>query len=158
MSTTKTPEELLELCIWDLKEACRLLAARVPRFAHTARNAALGKLLEQVSDAAEIRAKALEPHAPSSGPANIWMTGVLDDGERDTRSIEPGPLLDTALIGAVRKGLKAEIASIDTALALARVRKQSGPESALESNLDTARAHDRDLAKLLAEITAAAGK
>ena len=53
-------------------------------------------------------------------PENLWLNGILNDGERDTRPTQPGRLLDIALIGAIRKAKAAEIMPSETVIALAR--------------------------------------
>jgi len=39
----------------------------------------------------------------ATGPDCLWAGGILGDAKRDTGSMQPGPLLDAALIGAIRK-------------------------------------------------------
>ena len=53
------------------------------------------------------------------GDGNIWLRAILDDAARDIASTAAGPLRDTALVGAFRKGKQAERVSYETALALA---------------------------------------
>ncbi|MEH3101689.1 hypothetical protein [Sphingomonas adhaesiva] len=47
-------------------------------------------------------------HAARHRDANIWLAVILDDSERDSETIVAGALRDTALIGALRKGKRAE--------------------------------------------------
>ena len=44
------------------------------------------------------------------------MAGIADDARRDTKSVEKGPLLDAAIVGAIRKAKAAQIVSYDTAI------------------------------------------
>ncbi len=82
------------------------------------------------------------------GPPNLWMAGILDDAERDTRSIAAGPFPDVALIGAIRKAKAAEIVSYETAVATAEtlgsatakicdaiLREESDADAALHERL-----------------------
>jgi ferritin-like metal-binding protein YciE len=56
----------------------------------------------------------------ASGPKRIWARGILEDAQRDIKSVTPGLLLDAALAGAVRKLEQSEVASYETALGVAR--------------------------------------
>jgi hypothetical protein len=87
-----------------------------------------------------------------AGDPNLWMAGIIDDAERDTRSIEPGALLDTALIGAVRKAVAADAVSLETALALANAQAMRTVAEQLEAMRDRAGATDRALCGLLLEV------
>ncbi len=53
----------------------------------------------------------------AAGPDSPWASGIPGDAKRDTESVEPGPLLDAALIGAARK---LEVVSCETAIGVAR--------------------------------------
>ena len=87
-----------------------------------------------------------------SGPENLWMAGVMDDARRDTETVEPGPLLDTALIGAIRKGLAADYVSLETGIAVARSLGRTDDADMLEAMHRRCAGHDRELARLLQEI------
>ena len=56
----------------------------------------------------------------AEGPDSLWASGILGDAKRDTESVEPGPLLDAALTGAVRKLEGSEVVSYETAIGVAR--------------------------------------
>lgn len=56
----------------------------------------------------------------AEGPDSLWASGILGDAKRDTESVEPDPLLDAALIGAVCKLEGAEVVSYETAIGMAR--------------------------------------
>ncbi len=90
-----------------------------------------------------------------SGPENLWMTGMLHDARRDTETVEPGSLLDVALIGAWRKIEEAEAASYETAVAVARALGRSGDAEALAASLAEERGQDVRLLALLAPSVAA---
>jgi hypothetical protein len=49
------------------------------------------------------------------------MHAVIDDAERDSRTVEKGTLLDIALVGAIRKGAQAARVSYATGVALAEL-------------------------------------
>lgn len=120
MSKTGTREELFTACIQDLHAGERLLIERLPGVVEHVRDAKLRELLEKQVDQSESQAERLRAAGEDvDGPPNLWMAGILDDAERDTRSIVAGPLLDVALIGAIRKAKASEIVSYETAVATA---------------------------------------
>lgn len=146
MPDTSTPRELLQLCLWDIAEGCRMLADRLPGIARHVRDPGLrASLEEEVAGSARRSTRLLAPADRASGPDNLWMAGILDDAERDTRSIAPGPLLDVAAIGAIRKALHSEIASLHTARAMGEACGRSDALEAVRSNLAVATARDHDL-------------
>lgn len=119
MSDTSSPEDLLQLCLWDLVAAGRLVASRLPVLLDHVDDLVLCREFDQVVAEFDMRADRLSTLAiREEGPCNLWMAGMLDDAERDTRTIDRGRKLDIAMIGAVRKMLHAEAASIETAMAL----------------------------------------
>lgn len=111
---------LLHTAIQDLHAGKRDAARRLPTLARQASDPALATLLYDEAERAQRQAARLAAAGGDmQGSKNLWMQGILDDAERDTRQTEPGPLLDIALIGAVRKAKAAEIVSSETAIALA---------------------------------------
>lgn len=117
MTRIASTDSLLHAAIQDLHAGASDQARRLP--AHAAQDAELRALLSTERRRAADRARRLEGTGLNpSGPANLWMTGVLDDAERDADATEPGRLLDIALAGAIRKGKAAEVVACDTALAL----------------------------------------
>jgi ferritin-like metal-binding protein YciE len=116
---TISSAELLELCLWDIHAGCRDSAERLPQIVIYATDARLRTKLGACIYGANSRAQNISNVAKSpGGPENLWMAGILNDAQRDTRSIKEGQLLDIALIGAIRKALASEQASTKTALAL----------------------------------------
>ncbi len=83
----------------------------------------------------------------ASGPKCIWAGGILEDAQRDIKSVTPGPLLDAALAGAVRKLEQSEVVSYETALGVARamglieaarlLEQTHGEEQAMDARLRT---------------------
>lgn len=120
MGRTASRAALLHVALQDLHAAKRAQAERLPALAGAARDPALKALLLAEAERARAQAERLaEAGGDMSGPDCLWMSGVLDDADRDARSHKPGALLDIALTGAVRKAKAAEIVSSETALALA---------------------------------------
>lgn len=156
MPDTTTPHELLQLCLWDIAEGCRMLADRLPGVARYVRDEGLRTSLDTAGSGATDRAKRLAEFIETAeGPANLWMAGILDDAERDPTSIASGPLLDVAVIGAVRKALHAEIASLHTARAMGEACGRVDVVGAVDCSLADAVARDAELHTLLARLAGA---
>jgi hypothetical protein len=116
MTRISSGASLFHAAVQDLHAGFTDQAKRLPLDGHDPQ---LVKILRDEREAAIRRATDLiDLGLNPDGPVNLWMKGVLDDAERDTRSTEPGALLDIALAGAIRKGKVAEVAACDTALAL----------------------------------------
>ena len=152
MSKTASKEELLQACVQDLHAARLVAAERLPCLVGEA-GPDLAKLLEPLAETYAEEARQFEGTDISlEGPENIWMAGVMDDAERDTQSIVRGPLLDTALIGAVRKGVAADSVSLETAVAVARSLLREDIAQMAERMREHAGDHDARLRALLQEI------
>ncbi len=154
MTRTASRAALLHIALQDLHAGKRAQAERLPAIADAARDPALRALLEAEAARAGSQAERLAAGGDMGGPDNLWIAGILDDAERDARSHQPGPLLDIALVGAVRKAKAAEIVSGETALALARVEAQAAIAAAVAANRDEEIAADRALKERLAALTA----
>lgn len=152
MSLTASRAALLHVALQDLRAGKQLLIERLSPLADAAADPGLRDVIERDRSNAHRHAARLDEIADLGGaPANLWMSGILDDADRDAGSHQPGAILDTALIGALRKAKTAEIVSIETAMALA------GSESpvmlpALSANHAEDRAIEARLARLLATI------
>lgn len=154
MTRIASAASLLHTAVQDLYAGKGDAAARLPRLADAARDAELVALLgAEAARAAAQTARLAGVGGDLSGPANLWMRGILDDAERDARTTEPGRLLDIALIGAVRKAKAAEIVSSETAMALARETEQPALADAVAANRAEEIATDRALKKRLKAIT-----
>ncbi len=144
MALTKTAKELLIVALQDLHDAEDAWTERGPKLVPAA-GKALASFLKADIERSAAQSAALVTLLSSlggdeKGDPNIWLRAILDDAERDSESIEPGPLLDTALIGAFRKGKQAERVSYETALALA---SQLGFEEQADK-ISTCRNQERD--------------
>lgn len=149
---TKTQDELLQACIQDLYAARQVAVERTPRVVGEA-GADLAKLLNDLIETYRDEAEQFEGTDISlDGPENIWMAGVMDDAERDTRSIVEGPLLDTALIGAIRKGVAADSVSLETAIAVAHSTGRDDIAELTQRMRERSGDHDARLSALLQEI------
>ncbi|MDK2766344.1 DUF892 family protein [Sphingomonas sp.] len=128
MADTDTPRALLIVALQDLYDA---ELAWIERSAELQRNASyrIGTYLAEEARAAQAQAGRLTSAITAldgevEGPPNIWLRAILDDAARDADTIAPGPLRDTALVGAFRKGKQAERVSYETAIGLARRMNQ----------------------------------
>ncbi len=153
MSLTKTPTELLVVALQDLHDAELAWTDRGAAFVGKA-GAEFARFLEaDLARSAEqsegLTALLGSMDAPVAGDPNIWLRAILDDAERDSRSITPGPLLDTALIGAFRKGKQAERVSYETAAMLAARLDLREIEDKLARFIDHEATADRELRALL---------
>ena len=149
---TKTQDELLQACIQDLYAARQVAVERTPCVIGQA-GADLAKLLTDLVETYSDEASQFEGTDISlDGPENLWMAGVMDDAERDTRSIVCGPLLDTALIGAIRKGVAADSVSLETAVAVANSLGRDDIAALTRRMRERSGDHDARLGALLQEI------
>ena len=154
MSKTTTVTGLLAVCIQDLHAGCVAAAEGLPGVAQAACDEGLKVAMAEVIASAARRAETLRVLGfDLDGPKNLWMAGILDDAERDTRSIAAAPLLDIAMIGAVRKALAAERVSIDTAVAVAAKVGRTDTADALASNAADIDALDEVLRIALARLS-----
>lgn len=153
MSKTQTPKELLVVALQDLHDA---------EFAWNERGAALSDaagtqlsaflktdLTRSVAQRMGLETLLGPLKAEVEGDPNIWLRAILDDAERDSRSIIAGPLRDTALIGAFRKGKQAERVSYETAVLLAGRLGMKDVEVRLTAFRGQEEQADRELESLL---------
>lgn len=153
MSLIASAASLLHAAVQDLHAGKRDAAGRLPGIAAQASDPALVAILNAEARRAAGQADRLEQCGlDTARPKNLWMAGILDDAERDGRSTEPGRLLDIALVGAIRKGMAAQIVSSETALALAAETRDEVLAAAVGLNIDEEIATDRALKERLAGL------
>lgn len=158
MAEVDTREALLINALQDLHDAEGVMAERLPKIAdQTSDEAARALFDEDAVQSAEQQRKIAtlleRREAKVEGASNIWLRAILDDADRDTETVEKGPLLDIALIGAIRKGKQAERVSYETAIALASSLGNSDAPT-LEAIRDEEAATDAALADMLPRLTA----
>jgi ferritin-like metal-binding protein YciE len=155
MSETNTRDALLTTAIQDLRAASALLVERLPPIIRHVEDGDLRRLLDKaVEKASSDCTRLVESGRGEGGEPNLWMKGVLDDADRDASTIAAGPLRDTALIGAIRKGKAAAIVSYETAIALA---EDDDLTAVLKNLRESDIADDHALRQWLEAITAAVG-
>lgn len=154
-----TARDLLVLAIQDLHDGERAWQERIAElrshiadedlasFAGRQAELSAGQAarLEKIADDLKVAAQAAE---------NIWLRAILDDARRDTEMIERGPLLDTALIGAMRKGIESERVSYETAIHVAVAIGMAEAAALLEQTHGEELAADARLAALIQRIAA----
>ena len=155
--TTTTAPDLLDSALQDIRAGADLLIAHLPAIRDAVSDQRLRDAFERlIADVAERRGRLEDTGRAGGGPPNLWMQGVVDDAERDSDTVAPGPLLDTALIGAIRKGLVADVAAYDTAIALAEATDEAALAVSLSRLRDGASANDATLLALLEKMPAVA--
>jgi ferritin-like metal-binding protein YciE len=155
MTRTASHAALLRIALQDLHAGKVLLERRLPGLRDAASTPALGEeivrlIAEAGTQAARLAALGLDTDAPK----NLWMTGILDDADRDADSHQSGPILDIALVGAVRKAMAAQIVSSETASALAEQAGLADVAAATNANHGEETAADARLRALLMALTA----
>ena len=155
MTTTHTTEQLFIVALQDLADAELAWGERGAKLRDGSgeRVAAFldGDLARSAAQRERIIGLIEGLGATVAGDANIWLRAIIDDAERDIATTASGPLRDTALIGAFRKGKQAERASYETAIALAaRIGNADAAETLCQSR-DEEAAADEALAGLLGE-------
>ena len=148
---------LFAACLSDLARGERLLAERLPAIAGSVRNdrlaAEFDRLVNEAGRHRAVLAGVADEHGVSlDGPPNLWMAAILDDAARDVEDEAPGPPLDTALVGALRKGLASQLVSYDTAVAVADVLGLEAARAPLADVAWDKRQADARLAALLGEV------
>jgi ferritin-like metal-binding protein YciE len=124
MAEVEDVRALLVMAVQDLGDAEAAMVERLAAVRVNARDAELQDIIaadETLSaDQQQVLAAiARELGAEPKGTRNIWLRAVLDDADNDAKTIAPGPLLDVALAGALRKGKQSERVSYETAVRLA---------------------------------------
>ena len=147
-------DDLLVECLHDLKGAEAQAGSRLPKISALAIDPVLRRTVFEVGLYARGTCSMLDGWAnelssEKSSSHNLWMKGILDDAERDTVMIDPGSLLDIAMIGAVRKSLAASIVSYETAIAVAHRCNQHAIAGGLSAIMNDKQKHDRKLRDLL---------
>lgn len=156
MHKTDDAESLLTAALQDMLTGERLLAEHLPAIAAGASGVPVCEALNREVERARRQAAGLiEDARAEGGPPNLWMQGIVDDARRDTETIGAGPLLDAALVGAVRKALAAKHVSYETAVALAERLEETALAARLRRCRDEEAASDHRLAAILSECAEA---
>jgi ferritin-like metal-binding protein YciE len=153
MTSIASTASLLQAAVQDLHAGKADAATRLLSLAGHATDPELAELLgREAGRAGEQAQRIAGTGVDGEGPHNLWMAGILDDAERDTRQTQPGRLLDIALIGAVRKAKAAEIVSSETAIALAEALADEPLAAVVRANHGEEIATDRALKAMLERL------
>ena len=130
--TTSDMDELLVVALQDLREGRLVIMHRLPDVAKAVRDEAVRGAFDQlIARSGDEEAQFASMLSDPRGEPNLWAGGILDDACRDASSDAAGPVRDVALIGAIRKFLASDIASLETAIVLSR-RGNGNDVAALE--------------------------
>lgn len=155
MSLTGTRAALLQIALQDLRGGKALLVDRLLPLADAATDVVLREVIERDRANARRHLARLDTLADlDHSSANHWMASILDHALQDVQEHQPGAVLDTALIGALRKARAAEIVALETALSLA-VSEAPAMLAPLGANHAEDRAVEARLTKLFATVCGA---
>ena len=155
MATTASAAALLHVALQDIHAGKVDQAKRLVAIASRCGDDRLRDLLRAEAGRTGAQAERIAAAGVEvTGPANLWMGGILDDAERDTRETQPGRLLDIALVGAIRKAKAAEIVSTETAIALAQALDDAALLAVATANRGEEIETDRQLKDRLADLAA----
>lgn len=123
MAQVTSLHALLITCLQDLRKGEDETLSRFPAVVGAITDPTTRLVVQQRLSHARERANLLDDlgrtlDVDPMGDENIWMSGMLTDAEGDMETEELGPLLDLALIGAVRKMVNASLVSYETAVAV----------------------------------------
>lgn len=160
MGKTDSALQLLVVALQDLHDAEAAWTERGPELAADAGPEVaqfLGAEVDRAGAQAERIVHLLTALGePVKGDPNIWLRAILDDAARDIGSTAAGPLRDTALIGAFRKGKQAERVSYETAIALAAQLHRTEDSALLTTSRNEEAAADEELHRMLGATVARA--
>lgn len=161
MPHVKDMRSLLVACVQDLYAAEQEAVDRYPPLIDAAAGPDLKSALEAHRAQSREHAQRMQAVAKllgesAKGPECLWAKGILDDAKRDTKTVTPGPLLDVALVGGLRRLEQAEIVAYETAIGVARATGLADAERLLVQTHADERAMDARLVGLLERALAGA--
>ncbi len=157
MAEVESGTSLLLMALSDLFDGEAAMAGRLPTVRGHARDAELIAIIanDQTNSDRQRHELAAITHSlgqAPGGPPNIWLRAILDDADSDAETIAPGPLLDIALTGALRKGKQSERVSYETAIGLAEALGLDDAAQSLRTIRDEEAATDDALAAVLEKL------
>ena len=108
MPHVKDVRSLLVACVQDLYAAEQEAVDRYPPLIDAATGPDLKSALEAHRAQSREHAQRMQAVAEllgesAEGRECLWAKGILDDAKGDTKTVAPGPLLDVALVGGLRR-------------------------------------------------------
>jgi ferritin-like metal-binding protein YciE len=157
MAEVEDPTALLVMALRDLYDGENALAGWLPSVRDNIADRALAAIVEEDHARSERQRSELGAILGAlgempGGPPNIWLRAILDDARNDIAKVAPGPLLDIALTGALRKGKQSERVSYETAIGLAALLGHAHAERTLRAIRDEEAAADAALADVLERL------
>ena len=116
----RLPSRHFIVALQDLRTGKQTQITRLPKLAKHCSDPQLRAALETQVVLVTTQAARIAAAINVTGPENLWISGILNDTERDMRQPQFGRLFAIALIGAIRKAKAAEIVSSETVIGLAR--------------------------------------
>jgi ferritin-like metal-binding protein YciE len=141
----------------DLYSAEKQLVATLPKVANAASTPELKEAVENHLDVTKNHVDRLEKifddlgESPS-GHKCVAMEGLLKEGAEFMETVEKGPVLDAALIGAAQKVEHYEISGYGTSRTFAQLLGHKEHAEILQNTLDEEGATDKELTKLAEEL------
>jgi ferritin-like metal-binding protein YciE len=157
--TATAARDLLILAMQDLHDGEIAWQERIASLKARLSDAALIAFADEQGERSAGQADRLQQVAdklgvPPRAEKNIWLRAILDDARRDTEMIAGGPLLDTALIGAMRKAVQSERVSYETAIHVAAALGMAEIAALLDQSHTEELAADAKLLTLLQRLAA----
>lgn len=161
-ASKKQSPDLRQILITELQEihsAEKQLARIIPRLMKAAENETLQEAIEErMGEGEQVLADvdaALEALDSTPGrKKNVAAEGLVNDMKEHVQQLQPGPALDTVLIGALQKTEHYCMAAWGTVKALGEAFGQQDLVGAMERALEEGRAYDERLTELAeSEIT-----
>lgn len=137
----KSLDDLLVLELKDLYSAEKQIIKALPKIIKNVTNANLKQgltnhLTETEGQVARLDEIALKLEVKLSGHTCKAMKGLLEEGDEVMGDVEPGPVLDAAIIGACQRVEHYEMAAYGTARAYAEQLGNKEIASLLQATLD----------------------
>lgn len=149
----KSMDDLLLLELKDIYSAEKQILKALPKMAKSVTNAELKKALEKHVQETEGQVARLDEIASLlevklGGHACKGIEGLITEGDELLKEMEPGDLLDAAIIGACQRVEHYEMAAYGTARAFAEQLGQSKVAKLLQATLDEEGNTNKNLTKI----------
>jgi len=149
----KSMDDLLLLELKDIYSAEKQILKALPKMARNVTNAELKKALEKHVKETEGQVERLDEIAgllevKLTGHACKGIEGLITEGDELLKDMEPGDLLDAAIIGACQRVEHYEIAAYGTARAFAEQLGQAKVAKLLQATLDEEGDTNKNLTKI----------
>ena len=152
-----TLETLLQSELMDIYDAEKRLVKALPKIAKAASSDELRNAIEEHLEETKGQVQRLEQvfglfEFPVKAKPCLGMKGLIEEGEEITNSMDEGPLLDAAIIGAAQRVEHYEMAAYGTARALAEQLDNTEAAGLLEETLDEEKQADAKLTEVAEQL------